>query len=115
MAHDDAGSATPKGTDRPDFKEFAGQALKYTGRNSFRTGVILGALITAAVVVLIVQNGESVQLDWIAFHFRTPLWIMLLLTAVAGAVVWELIKAASRRTRRMRRERRETAGGSSAL
>ncbi len=111
MAHDDAGSTTPKEADGPDFKRLAGRALRSTGRNSFRTGVILGVLITVAVVLLIIQNGESVQLDWIAFHFRTPLWIMLLLTAAAGAVVWELIKVASRRTRRSRRDRREAAGG----
>ncbi len=32
---------------------------------------------------------------------------MLLLTAAAGAVVWEVIRAASRRARRLRGERRE--------
>lgn len=106
MAENDARPATPTSSDRPDARDFMARILKSTGKNSFRTGAILGAIVTVAVVLLIVQNGESVQLDWIVFHFRTPLWIMLLLTAVAGAVVWEVVKTTFRRTRRSRRERR---------
>jgi hypothetical protein len=39
--------------------------------------------------------------------FRTPLWIMLLLTAAGGAVGWELIKATTRRARRLRDRQRQ--------
>jgi len=73
-------------------------------RNRFRAGIVLGALVTVGIVLVIVQNGESTQLDWIAFHFKTPLWILLTLTAAAGAIVWELIKVGWRRGRRQRRD-----------
>ena len=101
----------PAGTpDSPDPRETVTRALKSAPRNRFRTGLALGAVVTVvtvAIVLLIIQNGRSAHLNWLAFHFGAPLWIMLLLTAAAGAVAWELIKAASRRARRKRRDHRE--------
>jgi uncharacterized integral membrane protein len=82
------------------------------GRRSvtpFRAGLVLGSIVTIAVVLLIVQNGESTQLDWLAFEFKAPLWIMLILTMVAGAIVWDVAKVAYRRGRENQR-RRERAG-----
>ncbi|MGH3218503.1 MAG: hypothetical protein ACRDPY_07195 [Streptosporangiaceae bacterium] len=91
----------------PDPRETVSRALKSARRNPFRTGLALGVVVTVAIVVLIIQNGKSAHLSWLAFHFSSPLWIMLLLTAAAGAVVWEVIKAGTRRARRVRGERRE--------
>jgi uncharacterized integral membrane protein len=102
---DPAGTQEP--VDSPDPRETVTRALKSTRRNPFRAGLALGAVVTVAIVLLIIQNGKSAHLSWLAFHFSAPLWIMLLLTAAAGAVVWEVIRAASRRARRLRGERRE--------
>ena len=92
---------------RPDPGETVARALRSSRRNPFRAGLALGVVVTVAIVLLIIQNGKTARLNWLAFHFGAPLWIMLLLTAAAGAVVWEVIKAGSRRARRLRRERRE--------
>ena len=75
-------------------------------RNGFHVGLVVGVLVTVAVVLLIIQNGESARLDWLVFHFSAPLWIMLLLTLAAGGIVWELIRFTARRGRRRRSERR---------
>jgi uncharacterized integral membrane protein len=66
---------------------------------------IVGVLIAVAVLLLIVQNGESAQLTWLFFDFSAPLWIMLLLTMVAGAASWELVKKGWRRRRAARHTR----------
>jgi len=63
----------------------------------FHTGVVLGALVAVAVTLLIIQNGQSVRINWVAFHFKAPEWIVLFVTAAAGAVVWELIRLGFRR------------------
>ncbi len=63
----------------------------------FHTGVIFGALVAVAVTLLIVQNGHSVRINWVAFHFDAPEWMVLFVTAAAGAVVWELIRFGFRR------------------
>jgi uncharacterized integral membrane protein len=82
------------------------RALKRARRNRFRAALGLGVVVTAAIVMLVVQNGASARLHWLSFHFSSPLWIMLLLTATAGAIVWEVTKAFVRRGRRLRRENR---------
>jgi uncharacterized integral membrane protein len=101
----------PAGTQEPgtppDPQETVARALKSARRLRFGTRLALGVVVTVAIVLLIVQNGRSAHLSWLAFHFSPPLWIMLLLTAAAGAVAWEVMKAASRRARRVRREHRE--------
>lgn len=86
-------------------REVIERALK-TGGRPFRVGLIVGAVITVAIALLIIQNGESARLDWLTFDFEAPLWIMLLLTLAAGAVVWETAKMLWHRGRRLRDERR---------
>jgi uncharacterized integral membrane protein len=106
-----AAPVEPAGTeepgDRPDPRETVDRALKSARRNHFPTGLAVGVVVTVAIVLLIIRNGKSARLNWLAFHFSPPLWIMLLLTAAAGAVVWEVIKAGRRHARRRRRDRRE--------
>jgi uncharacterized integral membrane protein len=97
----------PDPADPPDPGEAMVRALKTARRNQFRAGLGLGVIVTAAIIVLIVQNGSSARISWLGLHFGSPLWIMLLLTAAAGAVAWEVVKAFVRRARRLRRQNRE--------
>jgi uncharacterized integral membrane protein len=68
-------------------------------RGPIRWGLVLGAVIALALVLLVVQNSENAQIDWLFFDFETHLWIILLLSAVAGAAVWECTKFTVRRRR----------------
>jgi uncharacterized integral membrane protein len=70
------------------------------------TATLLGAIVALATALLIAQNRESVQFNWLVFHFTTPLWVMLVLTAIAGSVFWALLRATWRRGRRVNAERR---------
>lgn len=81
----------------------------------FRLGLIVGTAVTIAVVLLIVQNDESAQIDWLFFHFSSPLWIILLLTMVAGGVVSEIVKVTLRHGRARSELRRETLKQAKAL
>jgi uncharacterized integral membrane protein len=63
---------------------------------------VVGALIALALLDLIVQNGDRTQIDFLFFDFSSHLWLILLLTAVGGAVAWEGIKHAVQRRRRQR-------------
>lgn len=101
MMHQDDGDAEPVLS-----SDAVPPAPEPSPRNPFRAGVAFGTVVTIAVGLLIVQNGKSAQLDWLAFHFRAPLWIMLMLTAAAGAVAWQLLKMAWRHGSRIGRERK---------
>lgn len=85
----------------------AARVAKLSGRYTFRLGMVVGALITTAVVLLIVQNSESVEVQWLAFEFRTRLWTVLLVTLAAGGVVWEMARLGVRRSRNRARERKD--------
>ena len=102
------GDETQRSDDSPpgQREDSVKQALRGARRNRFRVGVVFGIIVTIAVVLLIVQNGESAQLDWVGFHFKMPLWILLVLTAVAGAIVWELVKVGWRRGKTQRRNQK---------
>ncbi len=91
----------------PDRADVIRRGLSSSRGDTFRVGVVIGTLVTVAVVLLIVQNGESARLDWLTLTFDAPLWIMLLLTLVSGAVVWELAKMLWHRSRRVRKEQKD--------
>ena len=56
-----------------------------------------------------IQNTESVQLDFLVWSFTWPLWLLTIVAAVLGALVW-LGLGVIRRHRR-RKERREDRRG----
>jgi uncharacterized integral membrane protein len=61
---------------------------------------VVGGLIAVALVILIAQNSDKTQIDFLFFDFSSHLWLILLLAAVAGAIAWEAIKHAVARRRR---------------
>lgn len=46
-----------------------------------------GAVITVATLLFIVQNQESADFDFLWFSFNTGLWLMLLVSVVAGVAI----------------------------
>jgi uncharacterized integral membrane protein len=55
------------------------------------------AVLVIAVGAFIVQNTQSVDLDWLIFGFSAPLWIMLLIVGVVGvAIGWMLRRSRQR-------------------
>lgn len=55
-------------------------------------GVLLG--------LFVVQNTDRERVEWLVFDATAPLWLILVLTAVAGAVLGQAVAAAARRRRR---------------
>lgn len=99
----------------PEARTVVKNALALSRRRPFRLGLIVGALVTVAAGILVVQNGESAQFDWLAFHFSAPLWIILFVTMIAGGVTWEVLRILIRRGRDRSKQRRELAKQSKAL
>jgi uncharacterized integral membrane protein len=90
----------------PSTTQSTSGAVDVKRKRAFRIGVTVGVAVSIAVVLLILQNGESAQIDWLVFHFHAPFWVILALTLVAGAVIWELIKTSIHRSRQLLRDRR---------
>lgn len=64
--------------------------------------LILAGLVIAVVAVFVTQNSDRVGLEFLSWSFRTPQFIMMLGSALAGVVVWEAFVALNKRTRRKR-------------
>jgi uncharacterized integral membrane protein len=77
---------------------------------SFRTGMVIGGLLALATFMLIVQNGESARLNWVFWDLGAPLWIFLLLAALAGAALLQLGVLLWRHGRRAAAERQKAGG-----
>ena len=70
-------------------------------------GAIASLSGLAVLVIFIVQNTEDVKLDFLFWHFTWPLWLLTIVSAVLGALVWFGLGVVRRhRRRKARREDR---------
>ena len=56
-------------------------------RTALSAGLVAGVVIAAAVAALIAQNTDGVTVRWLMFDGQQPMWLLLVLTAIAGAVI----------------------------
>ena len=71
-------------------------------KRSIPPGMVLAVLLVVALIFFVVQNGDQVAFEWLIFDMKGPLWVVILVAAVAGAVVNEVIGFVRRRRRRRR-------------
>ena len=70
---------------------------------SIPPGLVAAVLLVVALIFFVVQNGDDVAFEWLVFDMTGPLWVVILVAAVAGAVVNEVFGFVRRRRRRRRR------------
>jgi uncharacterized integral membrane protein len=75
------------------------------GRSWLSGRLVVIALIVAAVLLVVFQNTEDVTLSFLTFDFTMPLWLVLVIFLVLGAVLGQVFEAI--RARRRRRRRRD--------
>jgi uncharacterized integral membrane protein len=74
-------------------------------RKAIKAGTIATIGGGALLIIFMLQNTEKVRVDFLFWGFNWPIWLVILLSAVFGALVW-LGLGVLRRHRR-RKERRE--------
>ncbi len=63
----------------------------------------IGAAVVAVVLLIfIIQNDEEVKVDWVVFSKKAPVWAVILVSAVLGYLIGQLIEFGLRRRRRNR-------------
>ena len=68
-------------------------------------GAIASLIGVGLLFIFMIQNTESVQLDFLTWSFSWPLWLLTMASAVLGALVWFGLGVVRRHRRR--KERRE--------
>jgi uncharacterized integral membrane protein len=61
------------------------------------SGGINPRIVVAVFVIFILQNTESVNIDFLFFDFSAPLWLVLVIVAVLGGLLDDLVVRAVRR------------------
>jgi uncharacterized integral membrane protein len=61
--------------------------------------LIAGAVIAVVLLIFIVQNSDRVDVTWLVFNRRAPVWLVILISAVLGYFLGEFIATAIRRRR----------------
>jgi uncharacterized integral membrane protein len=78
-----------------------------TGGPSRRVELSGGALASLAggglLVIFMLQNRDDVTLDFLAWGFTWPLWLLTLVSALVGAVIWFGLGVLRRHRRRKAR------------
>jgi uncharacterized integral membrane protein len=76
-------------------------------RNRLSGGAIASLTGVGLLVVFMVQNTEEVTLQFLIWDFTWPLWLLTLVAALAGALIWFGLGVVRRHRRRKgRREDR---------
>ena len=70
------------------------------GKGGGQGRLIAVALLVAGLAAFIVQNTDSTPVTWLVFERSAPLWVVIIASAVLGAVITELAGWAIRRRRR---------------
>ena len=68
-------------------------------------GAIASLAGVALLVTFMLQNTEDIRIDFLFWHFTWPLWLVVMLSAALGALVW--FGLGVMRRHRRRKERRQ--------
>jgi uncharacterized integral membrane protein len=89
--------------------EDAGPKAQAGNRKRLGGGAIASLSGAAVLVIFIAQNTEQITLHFLVFNFTWPLWLLTIVTAMFGALLWFGL-GVMRRHRRRRERRMERRG-----
>lgn len=64
--------------------------------------LVIAATIVALFVIFAVQNTESVTIEFLSWSFHLSQFLMMLLSAAAGVLIWEFAGVYSRQAKKKR-------------
>ena len=79
------------------------------GNKALGGGAIVSLIGVAALVIFMVQNTDDVTVEFLTWDFSWPVWLLTLVAASVGALVWFGLGVLRRHRRRdaRREERRD--------
>jgi uncharacterized integral membrane protein len=72
-------------------------------RTRLSGGAIASGTGIAALVVFMIQNTDDVKVKFLAWDFTLAVWLLVLVSALVGALVWFGLGVVRRRRRRVAR------------
>ncbi len=78
-------------TDQHDIEEKSGRSI---------VGLVVAGLVAIGLALFIVQNTDSTPVTWLWIDGSAPLWLVIFVAALAGALLSEALGWLIRRARR---------------
>ncbi len=79
------------------------ESVEQPEKRSPQLGLIVATLVAAGLAAFVLQNTDSTPVTWLMFDGSAPLFLIILGSAVAGAVLSEAAGWMIRRRRRKNR------------
>ena len=61
--------------------------------------LVIGGIVAVVLLVFIIQNSNDAEVTWLVTDTSTPLWLVILMSAILGYAVGRLIEIGWRRRR----------------
>ena len=74
-----------------------------TGRRGLTGGAIASLSGVALLAIFMIQNTEDVELEFLFWSFTWPVWLLSIVMALVGALVWFGLGVLRRHRRRKER------------
>ena len=71
-------------------------------RKNVSPEIIVAAALAVILLIFIIQNDTDVKVSWVVFSRRAALWVVILVSAVLGYLIGQLIECGLKRRRRHR-------------
>jgi uncharacterized integral membrane protein len=84
------------------------QAPRPSPRRTIAPELIVAVVLAVVLLIFIVQNDEDVKVSWVVFSRRGPVWGVILVSAVLGYLIGQLVEFGVKRRRRGDRSARAT-------
>jgi uncharacterized integral membrane protein len=79
------------------------EAQQPTTRRKVSPEIIVAAIIAILLIIFIFQNDEPARTQWLFVKREPPVWAVIVVSAVCGYLIGQLIEFGIRRRRRARR------------
>lgn len=74
-----------------DYRDGIGEPSTGKRGLSIRPGVVLAVLLVAALIAFVIQNDSRVPVSWLFLSWEGPLWAVIIIAAVAGIVLGQVL------------------------
>jgi uncharacterized integral membrane protein len=68
-----------------EFEPVQSDSEGLTGKQRFT--LVVGLVLISSMAIFVVQNTESTEVEWTVFDPELPLWLVVVGSAVAGALI----------------------------
>jgi uncharacterized integral membrane protein len=63
-------------------------------------GLVIAGIIVIAIAIFVAQNAEDVPVQFLFLNGEVPLWVIIIVSLVLGAILWQVALYMRRRQKR---------------